>query len=158
MPDYQALKHTAFPPRERPLMVWDGQCAFCEYWIKFWQKAAQGRIDFTSYQALGDRFPDINRRHFMLASRLIETDGQIYSGAGSAFRSFNYFFKPWSFLDRWYRHQAWFRRLCDAIYHWVTQHRDRLFKLMPYLFGHDSTQMRPFWLVYLFVILWLLFA
>lgn len=157
MPDYQALKHTAYPPLQKPLMVWDGECAFCAYWIAYWQKAAGDCMDFAPYQAVAKNFPDINTRHFMLASRLIEPDGSIHSGPGSAFRSFRYFFKGWSFLDAWYREKLWFRRATNAIYRWVTQHRDRLYKLMPYLFGSDSTQMRPFWLIYLAVFLWILY-
>lgn len=157
MPNYQEPSYTQFPPRDKAMMVWDGQCDFCAYWIKYWQSRSGDKIDYAPFQEVASQFRDINTRHFLLASRLIETDGKIYSGPRSAYRSIKYYSKRWAFLDDWYARKKWFRNFSDSIYRQVTLHRGLLFKLMPWLFGSDPKNLRPFWMIYIFVLFWLLY-
>lgn len=139
-------------------MVWDGACAFCAYWVEHWQQGTGNAIDYAPYQEVAERFPDINRRHFMMASRLIETDGQIFSGPRSAYRTFTYGASSWAFMDRWYSEKAWFRKLSDRLYHWVTKHRGKLYRLTTFLFGSDPQSLKPFWFIYLVILAYLLFV
>lgn len=145
---FSKLDRTAFPPSQRPLMVWDGQCDFCAYWITRWQQWTGDKVDYKPYQEVAEQFSDINPRHFTTASRLIETDGRIYSGPQSAFRTFTYR-GSWGFLDRWYEKHPWFARFSDHFYQWVARHRNGLFRLSKFLFGADPLNPRPFWAIYL---------
>src|SRR5438094_4819429 len=79
-------------PPAKPLLVLDGDCNFCRYWIARWQRITGDRIDYLPFQdpAIAERFPEIPRARFDQAVQLIETDGRVYSSAGAVFRSLAY--------------------------------------------------------------------
>lgn len=129
-------------------MIWDGECGFCAYWITNWKKNIGAKAEFHTFQTTADRFPDIPRRAFMLASRWIETDGSIHGGAKSAFRSLKYADKH-TWLDRWYENKPWFKKLTDRAYRKITRNRPLFLKLSKLLFGSDPEYLKPYWLLYL---------
>lgn len=137
-------------------MVWDGTCGFCRYWIGRWQNFTGSKIDYRPYQEAHVDFPDIEAVHFTKASRLIETDGKVFSGPRSAYRTFTYGSK-WGFLDRWYEKYRWFEKLSDRTYSFVEKNRSFLFKVTKAMFGSDPDQVRPFWAVYLALVLYLFY-
>lgn len=153
---FKKLEHTQYPPK-KPLMVWDGNCGFCAYWVTRWQKITGPFIDYQPYQEAAEDFPDIERKHFQEASRLIDTEGRIYSGPRSAYRSFTYGRSNWSFLDRWYANKSWFQQLSDRLYQWVAKNRSTLFKITKACFGRDPEQVRPFWVIYVAVLAYFLY-
>ncbi len=138
-------------------MVWDGACTFCAYWITRWSKITGTAVDYAPYQEVAGQFKDVNQRHFMTASRLIETDGSIYSGPQSAYRSFTYRKNKWGFLNQWYETKPWFTRLSDNTYQWVVKNRNFLYKLSTALWGKNPEEPRPFWVIYLAVCLYILY-
>ena len=156
-PNFWKLNKTRYPPSPKAILIWDGECEFCAYWISYWKKKFGADIEFHSFQTVYKQFPDINKREFLLASHFIETDGTIYSGARSAFRSLYYAGKP-KFLDRWYAKKAWFRQLSDNLYRLVSHNRPTFFKISKYLFGSDPLSLKPFWAIYLFLIAYLMFS
>lgn len=139
-------------------MVWDGACDFCAFWIERWKQRTGDTVDYAPYQEVADRFPDINKRHFMMASRLIETDGQIYSGPRSAFRTYTYKQSIWAFLDRWYQEKVWFRKVSKRLYHFITKHRGSAYRITTFLLGSDPQSLKPFWFIYLAILAYLLFT
>jgi predicted DCC family thiol-disulfide oxidoreductase YuxK len=149
------LNKTKYPPSPKAILVWDGECEFCAYWISYWEERFGVNIEFHSFQTVFEQFPDINKRQFLLASHFIETDGCIYRGARSAYRSLHYAGKL-KFLDQWYSNKAWFRKLSDQLYRLVSHNRPTFFKISKYLFGSDPLNLRPFWVVYLFLLLYLI--
>jgi predicted DCC family thiol-disulfide oxidoreductase YuxK len=70
----------------RPTLVYDGDCAICRYWVVYWQELTNDRIVFRPYQEAATDFPAIPREAFQRAIQLIESDGQVYSGAAATFR------------------------------------------------------------------------
>ncbi len=71
---------------DRPLLVFDGACAFCRLWVRRWHARLGDRAGFAPYQQVGRRFPDIDEEAFRRASWLIEPDGTRRSGAAAALR------------------------------------------------------------------------
>ena len=138
-------------------MVWDGECGFCRYWTTRWQKITGSRVDYKPYQEIAQAIPDIEVIHFKEASRLIEIDGKVYSGPRSAYRTFTYGSK-WAFLDKWYAHYPWFEKFSDHTYDWVARNRNILFKVTKAMFGSDPDQVRPFWVIYLGLVLYFVYA
>lgn len=153
---FEKIERTEYPPSPKPLMVWDGHCGFCTYWVARWQRFTGDRIDYRPYQEAAPHFPDIDQKHFKQASRLIETDGRIYSGPRSAYRTFTYG-SSWAFLDRWYARHSFFTSLSDGVYNWVAKHRGFLFKVSKAMYGTDPQQVRPFWAIYLALAAFLLY-
>lgn len=137
-------------------MVWDGNCGFCKYWTTRWKKFTGSKITYTPYQDAVEQFSDIDIRHFKKASRLIETDGKVYSGPRSAYRTFTYGSR-WGFLDRWYARYGWFEKLSDKTYAWVERNRNPLFRLTKFLFGSNPEETKPFWVIYIAIILYFIY-
>ena len=75
-------------PPPRPLLVFDGDCNFCTWWVRRWQQTTGDRVDYLPAQdpRIAAQFPEIPRQQFDAAVQLIETDGSVYSGAEAVFR------------------------------------------------------------------------
>ena len=79
-------RSVARPPLERPILLFDGECAFCRGWVERWRDAAGDRLDFEAAQTAAGRFPEIPLADFRRAVQLIGTDGKVFSGAGAIVR------------------------------------------------------------------------
>lgn len=148
LPKFKQLPPTQYPPAQKPLMVWDGECGFCAYWVSRWNMQTNGKVDFKPYQEAAENFPDIEKQHFKEASRLIDTDGKVYSGPHSAYKSLHYAGK-FTILNSWYEKDGLFTRVSDALYYWVVNHRNFMYKLTKALWGSNPAEQRPFWFIYL---------
>ncbi|MAC96072.1 MAG: thiol-disulfide oxidoreductase [Flavobacteriales bacterium] len=145
---FQLLEQTNFPPKVKPLMVYDGKCGFCKYWIIKWKKISGDEIHYISYQRAAHKFKDIEEKHFKEAVRLIDSSGRIYNGPDAAFRTF-YMKGKVPFLHLWYEKYKWFRKLTNFLYQWVADNRNFLFKISVRLFGKSARNPQPFWAYYL---------
>jgi predicted DCC family thiol-disulfide oxidoreductase YuxK len=76
----------------KPLLVFDGDCNFCRFWIARWQRITGDRIDYLPFQdsAIAQRYPELSPSRFEQAVQLIETDGSVYGGAEAVFRALVY--------------------------------------------------------------------
>ncbi len=149
---FQKFSKTNYPPSNKPVLVWDGECGFCKYWVTRWKSLTHDKIDYKTYQEIASQFQDIPLKEFKKASRLIETDGNMYSGPDSAYRSYTYTQKnlPW---HTWYTNYSWFTKLSDHGYNFIAKHRPFFFKLTKMFFGSDSKRLKPYWLLYLLILL-----
>jgi predicted DCC family thiol-disulfide oxidoreductase YuxK len=89
---FTKIHKTNFPPSQ-PTIVWDGECKFCRWWKSRWQLETGKNIRYLTYQKVAGEFPDIPPKEFKKASRLIESDGRIYSGPDSGLPEFIHFRK-----------------------------------------------------------------
>ena len=71
----------------KPLLLYDGDCAFCRAWIERWRRTTGDEVEYASYQEAGERFPEIAAGRFAEAVHLIESDGRWSNGAEAVFRS-----------------------------------------------------------------------
>ncbi|MGB0979743.1 MAG: thiol-disulfide oxidoreductase DCC family protein [Croceimicrobium sp.] len=136
-------------------MVWDGDCSFCRYWIDYWKKMSGSSIQFEPYQEVAKDFPDIEEQNFKEAVRFIATDGLVYSGPDAAYRSL-YHLEKFKWLHRSYANNAIFRNISDHLYQWIANNRNFCFRITKFLFGSDPESLKPFWFIYLFVLLYIL--
>jgi len=149
---FSKIEKTAFPPSEKPVMVWDGNCGFCHYWITRWKSKTGDRINYKAFQEAADQFQDIPLKEFKKASRLIEPNGLVYSGPDSAYRSFTYFEDEASRWHTWYIKSAWFTFLSDHAYNFIAKNRNTMFVITKICFGKDPTAIKPYWFIILFFI------
>ena len=77
----------ALPPPERPLLLYDGDCQFCQLWANRWQAAYTGRLTVAPAQVRQGQFPEIPTAAFAEALQLVEPDGAVYSGACAVLRA-----------------------------------------------------------------------
>ncbi len=149
---FSKFEKTAYPPNEKPMMVWDGECGFCNYWITRWKSKTEDRIDYQTFQQVAENYKDIPLKEFKKASRLIETDGSVFSGPDSAYRSFTYFEKEDSRWHLWYSKYKWFTYLSDHTYNYIAKHRGFFFFLTKIFFGKDPESIKPYWFLELLFI------
>ena len=147
---FKKVHHTENPPSEN-ILIWDGKCGFCKFWKTRWEDKTEGKIVFKTFQEYASNFPDIPIKEFKKASRLIETDGKIYSGPDSAYRSI--WHTGVKTQHRLYRSNVWFRHLSDHAYNHIAKNRSFYFKLTKILFGSNPKKLQPYWLFYLIIII-----
>jgi predicted DCC family thiol-disulfide oxidoreductase YuxK len=75
------------PPPERPLIVFDGQCAFCRARVERWHDAVGEQIEFVPWQEVSGKLPQIDEREFKKAVHYIDRDGNVYRAAEAVFRA-----------------------------------------------------------------------
>jgi predicted DCC family thiol-disulfide oxidoreductase YuxK len=140
-------------PSPNAVLIWDGECEFCAFWVIFWQDKLGSSIEYKTFQTAAQDFPDINKRAFLVASHFIETDGGVYKGARSAYRSL-YHVNRFKFLDRLYQQQEWFRKMSDMVYRLISHNRSSFFRITKFLYGSDPLSLKPFWVIYLLVLIY----
>ena len=42
----------------RPLLIYDGDCGFCNYWVRYWQKLTGDRVAYAPYQETAAQYPE----------------------------------------------------------------------------------------------------
>ena len=74
-------------PPDRPLIVFDGDCRFCRFWIERWKSVMGERLDYAPYQEVAGRFDEIPETEFRRAVALILPSGEVFSGAQAVVRA-----------------------------------------------------------------------
>jgi lipase maturation factor 1 len=132
--------HVARPP-ERPLLIFDGDCGFCRFWVQRWQQLTGERVEYVPSQdpTVKLRFPEVPPSHFETAVQLIEPTGLVYSGAEAAFRGLaNNPALEWPL--RIYRTVPVAAALSEVCYGFVARHRMLFSMLTRFLWGRDPAR------------------
>jgi predicted DCC family thiol-disulfide oxidoreductase YuxK len=131
----RALHVASAPPK--PLMIYDGECDFCKFWIRRWQTVTGERMDYLPFQGpqVAAQFPEIPREQFESSVHLIESDGGVCHSAEAVFRSlaFNPHQRRWI---RWYERSIVFARTTEWSYRLISRHR-KFFFFLTRLFWRD---------------------
>jgi predicted DCC family thiol-disulfide oxidoreductase YuxK len=69
----------------RPQLLYDGDCGFCGYWARYWQKLTGDSVEYRPYQQVLAQFPTISEAEFRRAVQFIAPDGRRASGAEASF-------------------------------------------------------------------------
>ncbi|MGH8602646.1 MAG: thiol-disulfide oxidoreductase DCC family protein, partial [Gammaproteobacteria bacterium] len=64
----------------KPLLIYDGECAFCLYWVNYWQKLTRDIVHYQPYQIAAQDFPHIPLERFRGSIWLVEDDGRVSGG------------------------------------------------------------------------------
>ena len=70
-------------PPERHVLIFDGDCGFCRFWVARWRHWTGNAVEYVPFQAAegAQRFPDIPRERFTRAVQLVEPDGRVFEAA-----------------------------------------------------------------------------
>ena len=106
----------------RPLVVFDGDCSFCRFWIDRWKRTSGDRLDYAPYQEAATRFPEIPVEEFRRAVGLVRPSGQVLFGAAAvvAARAEVPGRGLWSWV---YRRVPGARPLMELLYRLIANHR-----------------------------------
>ena len=128
------LPHVASPP-PKPLLVFDGDCEFCRFWIARWRRQTGEAVDYQPYQEprIAERFPELPRERFARAVQLIEADGRVSEGAHAVFRALAH-----SGRGAWlwcYLHLPRFAFITERTYRLIADHRPLASRLTILMWG-----------------------
>lgn len=146
---FEKIKSTTYAPTS-PILIWDGDCAFCKFWKTRWELQTEGKLAFRTYQESAALFPDIPIKEFKKASRLITPDGKMYSGPDSAYRSL--YIAGNTFWHSLYTTQKWFTWLSDHGYNHIAKNRSFYYKVTQAFFGRNPRALKHFWIIYVLLI------
>jgi predicted DCC family thiol-disulfide oxidoreductase YuxK len=132
----------ADPPR-KPLLIYDGDCGFCIFWITRWRRKVGDRLDLQPYHEATVRFPELPVESFRRAAQLVEPDGRVSAGAEAILRARALGARRGG--DGWlwvYENVPGARALFDRAYRFVARNRPGLYKVTRLTFGEDAAR-RP---------------
>jgi len=117
----------------KPLLIYDGECAFCLYWVNYWQKLTRDIVRYQPYQIAAQDFPQIPLERFRGSIWLVENDGRVSGGAQASFRVLYHGGKPaWLWV---YKHIPRFASLAERLYDFVAARRGSAFTVAKLLWG-----------------------
>ena len=122
--------------RQLPLLIYDGDCGFCLYWIHYWRRLTGDRVAYAPYQQVAEQFPEIPVASFQRAVQYVAVDGKIASGAEAALLTLSHAGGKGFWLSL-YRHVPGFAAIAEGIYAFVASNRAALYRPCIWLWGRD---------------------
>lgn len=147
---------------EKPLLIFDGDCNFCRYFVRRWQRATGDRVDYASSREAAGRFPEISQENFEGSIQLVVPEGKIYDGAEAVFRALGTIrSRRWLLFA--YQNVPGTALISERVYRWAARHRQGLSTLMRWWWGKDYSpasylNIRRIFLTLLAVIYFIAFA
>jgi predicted DCC family thiol-disulfide oxidoreductase YuxK len=120
----------------RPLLVYDGDCGFCTYWVRYWQQLTGDRVAYAPYQETAAQYPEIPVTAFQNAIQFIAPDGKIASAAEASFLTLSYARGKGIWLTL-YRKFPGFAGVSELAYGFIAAHRPAFHRLSLLLWGRN---------------------
>jgi predicted DCC family thiol-disulfide oxidoreductase YuxK/uncharacterized membrane protein YhaH (DUF805 family) len=120
----------------KPVLLFDGDCGFCQHWIERWRAVTGGRVEYAASQEAGARFPKIKPEDFAEAVYLVEPGGRVSRGAEAVFRSLAYAGGVHEIWLAAYERVPPLRLAAEAAYRLVAANRPLFSRLTRLLWGN----------------------
>ncbi|MGH7814637.1 MAG: lipase maturation factor family protein [Candidatus Binataceae bacterium] len=120
----------------RPLLIFDGDCGFCRYWVHYWERLTEGKVDYAPYQEAGARYPQTPEAEFQRAIKFVAPDGRVASAAEACFLVLSFASGKGIWLSL-YRKLPGFAPLAERSYAFAAAHRNACLRLSLLLWGRD---------------------
>jgi len=70
----------------KPVLIYDGECHFCRYWVARWQSQTGEAVDYSTSQEVAGNYPEVRVEDFAQAVQFVDEEGHVFSGAEAVFR------------------------------------------------------------------------
>jgi predicted DCC family thiol-disulfide oxidoreductase YuxK len=124
------------PAGRRPLLVYDGDCGFCGYWARYWQKLTGDRVEYRPYQEVAAQYPAISPADFQRAVQFIAPDGHHASAAEASFLTLSHA-RGRGFWLALYRKLPGFAAVSERVYAFTAAHRPAFFRISLLMWGRN---------------------
>lgn len=106
----------------KPLLIYDGDCGFCNYWVNYWKKLTGSSVDYRPYQEVAADYPSLTIKDFKRAVQYVAPDGTISAAAKASFLTLSHAKnnKIWMKL---YNSLPGFAYLTEKLYAVISSHR-----------------------------------
>ena len=120
----------------RPLLIYDGDCGFCGYWARYWERLTGDSIEYRPYQQVAAQYPAISEAEFRRAVQFIAPDGRRASAAEASFLTLSH--APGKgFWLALYRHLPGFAAVSERAYAFIAAHRPAFYRVSLMLWGRN---------------------
>jgi predicted DCC family thiol-disulfide oxidoreductase YuxK len=119
---------------EKPLVIFDGGCGFCRFWVDYWRLLTGSRVDYSPYQEASSQFPQLPLQALERSLHLILPDGRTYSGAEAVFHTLG-FGRGYGYLVWLYENFPLFAPISELGYRLTADHRNFFDVLRRLLWG-----------------------
>jgi predicted DCC family thiol-disulfide oxidoreductase YuxK len=137
-------------PAAKPLLVYDGDCQFCAYWVRYWKALTGDEVDYQPFQAVASQFPSITTEEFRRGVQYIGPDGTRAGAAEASFLTLSH--APGKgFWLALYRRLPGFASMSELGYAFVAAHRSAFYRISLALWGRRFTPARHEAVSYLFL-------
>ncbi|MDC0206467.1 lipase maturation factor family protein [Nitrospinae bacterium] len=120
---------------ERPVLVYDGACGFCTFWVRRWQHITEDSVIYKASQEVASEYPQIPAEKFDSSIFLIYPDGTYYFGAKGVFKALANSIHR---LPLWaYEKVPGFGKISEWIYSLVANNREFFSLLTRWVWGSD---------------------
>ncbi|HEV8017355.1 MAG TPA: lipase maturation factor family protein [Steroidobacteraceae bacterium] len=134
----------------RPLLIYDGDCGFCGYWARYWQKLTGERMAYRTYQEVAAQYPEIPLRDFQRAVQYIAPDGRRASAAEASFLTLSHARGKGIWLALYHKLPG-FAAMSERAYAFIAAHRAAFFGISRLLWGKDYQPPRHELVAFLFL-------
>jgi len=124
----------AAPPR--PLLVYDGDCAFCTYWVHYWRALTGDAVDYRPYRGVAAQYPAVPLSDFERAVQYMAPNGSRASAAEESFLTLSHARGKGIWLAL-YRRLPGFAALSEWAYAFIAAHRSAAHRISLALWGRD---------------------
>ncbi|MBV8144516.1 MAG: lipase maturation factor family protein [Gammaproteobacteria bacterium] len=118
----------------RPVLIYDGDCAFCAYWARYWQQLTGDRVSYRVYQEAAAEYPEIPLSDFQRAVQYLAPGRRRASAAEASFLTLSH--APGKAQWLWlYRRLPGFAWVAERAYALIAAHRAASFRISRLLWG-----------------------
>ena len=130
--------HTGEAPTAapRPQLIYDGDCGFCFYWARYWEKLTGESVEYRPYQQVAAQYPAIPQAEFQRAVQYVAPDGSRASAAEASFLTLSHATGKGFWLAL-YRHVPGFAVISEWGYAFVAAHRPAFHRASLLLWGKN---------------------
>jgi predicted DCC family thiol-disulfide oxidoreductase YuxK len=133
-----------------PLLIYDGDCGFCGYWARYWQKLTGERVRYRPYQEVAAQYPQIPLADYQRAVQYVGPEGQRASAAEASFLTLSHAPGKGLWLSL-YRRLPGFAALAEWAYAFIARHRPAFFRVSLLLWGRNYAPPRHELALFLFL-------
>src|SRR6202008_1960709 len=102
----------------QPTLIYDGDCGFCIYWGRYWQKFTGSKVSYSPCQEGAAEYPKILVAEFQRAVKFVAPNGTVASGAEACFLLLSYT-RGTAFWLTLYRLVPGFEAISERVYTFV---------------------------------------
>ena len=119
----------------RPILVYDGACEFCTFWVRRWQNITEDSVIYKASQEVASEYPQIPVEKFDSSIYLIYPDGSYFSGAKGVFMALAISTNK---LPLWaYEKVPGFAQISELIYRGIAENRQTFNRLTRWIWGNS---------------------
>ena len=119
-----------------PRLIYDGDCGFCGYWARYWQKLTGDSVEYRPYQEVAAQYPTISQAEFERAVQFITPDGHRASAAEASFLILSHA-RGKGFWLALYGNLPGFAAVSELAYALIAAHRSAFFRASLLLWGRN---------------------